>query len=125
MLDNDDKKTIDKISFDQIFQALQDVIFPKFDEVNQKIDDLNSEVGSLKQDVGSLKQEVGGLKQDVGGLKQDVNDLKIMGETLDDDMTGIKMRLSGVEKKVEVLIDSSIEVKLLKNRVNRIEKAIL
>ncbi len=111
MLDNDDKKTIDKISFEQVFQAMQDIILPRFDEVNQKFDEVN--------------RRIDGLKDEVGGLKEDVTDLKTMSETIDDDMTGIKMRLSSVEKKVDVLIDSSIEVKLLKNRVTRLEEAIL
>ena len=63
MTDND-QKVMKKIVFDGVLDALEQVVFPRFDS-------LEDEVRGLKQDVGGLKQDVGGLKQDVGGLKQD------------------------------------------------------
>jgi len=96
MLDSDDKKTIGSMSLDTVLLALQDVIFPKFEEVKE-------EIGELKSEVGELRSEV---------------------KELDYQMTGVKYRLGEVEKKVEILIDSSVQVKFLEKRVTKLEASI-
>lgn len=95
MLDKNDEKTIHSILFDGLNHLVETVIVPQFKEV----------------------------KNEIGGLKENVGELKIMSEVLDRDMTGIKMRLSEVEKKVETLIDNSIEVKFIERRVTKLEAA--
>ncbi len=87
MLDPNDEKTIDKISFNQVFQALQDIILPKFNEVDKKFDEVDKRFDRLEGDIGEMKEQIG--------------ELKVMSEVLDRDMTGVKMRLSEVEKIVE------------------------
>lgn len=85
-LTDNDKQWIKGAIVEGINGALETVVTPRFDALEQ-------DVSGLKKDVSGLKQDVSGLKKDVSGLKQDVSSLK-------DEMREVKNRLSGVEHEV-------------------------
>jgi len=90
------KKEVKEMIFDGVVEALEQVIFPRFDKI---------------------EEEIGGLKEDVGGLKRAV-------EILDSDMGGVKMRLKVVENKLDGLIDNTLVVRNHERRISKLEKAI-
>lgn len=92
MIDAEDEKKINKSIYDVVILALQDVVFPRFDKLEDVVGDIKSDVGSLTNDVDSLKSDVGELKEKVDNLTQAV-------EILDNDMGGVKNETQFSRKK--------------------------
>ena len=98
-------------------EALQNRVHQEVGEVKKEVEGVKKEVGEVKKDVGRVKEEVGGVKeqvgevkkevgrvkQDVGGVKRDVKDLKESHFTVEKDMNDVKVMMSKILQKLNVL----------------------
>ena len=117
-MDLNDEKIVDRKVLDQIVEALGDVVFPRFDILEQGLEEVKKEVGGLKSEMGEMKLGVSSLGDDV----------KLLGESVDNlenDMVGVKMRLTSIEKKMDDKLDIASEVKGHDKRITRLEKAVI
>ena len=99
---------------DTIFEALEAVVLPRFDEHDKRFDVIEKDVAVLKDDVRVLKEDVAVLKDDVQVLKDDVRVLK-------DDMRVVKSDLATLAGKVEALEADIKEIYLMQARLSRQE----
>ena len=81
-LTQDDLRQIQEINRSTIIEAIDELVSPRFD--------------ALEEDVAVLKTDVAELKTDVAELKTDVRILK-------DEMRGVKISLQSLEGKVAAL----------------------
>ena len=99
------KKINEKV---ETLQGMNEVVNIKVEalqkEVLQKVEKVEREVGKLvKKEVGEVKKEVGGVKKEVGGVKRDVKDLKENLFTMNKDMNDVKVMMSQILEKLNVL----------------------
>ena len=111
VLDTNDEKTIDKISFNQVFQALQDIVLPRFDSLDSRLDKVESRLDNVENRLESVENKL---------VEVDEHLLEI-----DQELVGVKYRLGEVEKKVEIPIDAAVEIKFMNGRLTKLESAIL
>ncbi len=114
MLSKDDEKRIKIIALDGVIEALEGLILPRFDK-------LDEELSGVKDELSGVKDEVNGLKAEVNGLKADVSELKGAVEILDSDMGGVKMRLKVVENKIDTILDTTLVVRDHEKRISKLE----
>ena len=70
-------------------------------KINEKVEALQNQV---HQEVGEVKKEVGALvKKEVGGVQRDVKDLKENLSTVNKDMNEVKVMMSQILEKLNVL----------------------
>ena len=73
-------------------------------QVHQEVGGVKKEVGEVKKEVGEVKKEVGELvKKEVGGVQRDVKDLKENLSTVNKDMNNVKVMMSQILEKLNVL----------------------
>ena len=72
-------------------------------EVKEEVGEVKKEVGEVKKEVGGVKKEVGGVKKEVGGVKRDVKDLKENLSTVNQDINDVKVMMSQILEKLNVL----------------------
>lgn len=107
MIDKEDEKRISKTIYDVVVLALQDVVFPRFEKIEEDIKE-------FKEDT---KNKFNVLTEKVDNLTQAV-------EIIDNDMGGVKMRLSEVEKKLDTVLDNSPILRNHEKRITKLESAI-
>ena len=100
-MDVKDKKEVGEMIFDKLVEALEQVVLPR-------LNNLDEEMGDIKADLSNVKEQVSGLTQAVA--------------MLDNDMGGVKMRLSSMEKKMDDRTDTFLVVKDHEKRIKHLEK---
>lgn len=86
-----------ELVFGTIADALEQMVFPKFEKIDEKFSIIEEKVDNLTQAV----------------------------EILDSDMGGVKMRLTVIEKKIDGFIDTSLVVRNHEKRISSLERSIL
>ena len=111
MLSTENKKEFKEMIFEGVFEALEQVVMPRFHNIEERIEIIAEDVSTMKEDIGTVKEDVGGLKSSV--------------EILDNDMGGVKMRLSAIEKKLDDRTDTFLVVKNHERRIAKLEKTAI
>ena len=99
-----DKKEMKNLVFGAVTDALEQIVFPKFEKIDEKFEKIDHSLGQLNEKVDNLSSAV---------------------EILDSDMGGVKMRLKVVENKLDGLLDSTLVVRNHEKRITKLEKAII
>lgn len=107
MIDKEDEKRITKMIYDVVIQAMNDVVIPRFEKI--------------EEDIKEFKEDT---NNNFNGLTGKVDNLTQAVEIIDNDMGGVKMRLSVVEKKLDTIIDTSLVVRDQGKRITKLESAI-
>lgn len=118
MLNESDEKKIGKMIFDNVLEALEQAVLPRLYNLEEDVKGVKEDIGGLKADVVGLKEDVRDLRETVGGLVQAV-------EILDNDMGGVKMRLTSIEKKIDDRTDTFFVVKNHEKRILKLEEAVV
>ena len=98
-----------------VIEALDQVVMPRFQKLDEDLTEMKDDIGGMRNDISSLKDGVRDLNDKVDGLTQAV-------EILDNDMGGVKMRLSSMEKKMDDRTDTFLVVKDHEKRIRHLEK---
>lgn len=107
-----------KIVLDGVFEALKQVVFPRFDVLDGRMDKMENKMDGIETSVGELKKEVGGFKEEVGGLG-----LKV--ENLENDMYYVKKKVELIENKIDENINMSFVAKDHERRIKKLERVTL
>ena len=96
-LTDTDLQKIQKATLNTVTEALEQVVFPKFDELGVKIEEVNTRVGLLEEKVDSLGEKVESLEEkvDYTNRRMDV----LVGEFKDHDH-----RITRLEAKVNITL---------------------
>ncbi len=103
MTDND-QKVMKKVVFDGVLDALEQVVFPRFDSLESKVNKIEAEVGELKEEVGGLGRKVEGLEND---------------------MYYVKNKVELIENKMNENINMSFVAKDHERRIKKLERVTL
>lgn len=96
-----------------IIEAIDTMVSPRFDVLEQDVAELKGDVAILKADVAELKADVVVLKADVAVLKADVAVLKSDVSELKSDMGQVKHSLHNLDGRVEALENDIKEIYLM------------
>ncbi|HCQ31221.1 TPA: hypothetical protein DIU27_02475 [Candidatus Collierbacteria bacterium] len=105
-----DKKEMKNLVFGAVADALEEIVFPKFEKIDERFEKIDERFEKIDQNLAHLNEKVDNLSSAV--------------EILDSDVGGVKMRLKVVENKLDGLIDSSLVVRDHERRISKLEKAI-
>ena len=94
--------------FDKLVEALEQVVLPRLNNLDEDMVEMKGDMVDVRGSIGELKDKVDGLTQAV--------------EILDNDMGGVKMRLSSMEKKMDDRTDTFLVVKDHEKRIKHLEK---
>lgn len=100
---NSDKKEMKELVFGTIADALEQMVFPKFEKIDEHFEKIDEKFSIIEEKVDNLTQAV---------------------EIIDSDMGGVKMRLTVIEKKLDGLIDTSLVVRNHEKRLTKLESAL-
>lgn len=103
MLDKNDEKIIRSVVYDGLNHIIENVILPEFKKIDKRFDAVDEKFRGVEKRLDEVD----------GHLVE-----------IDQDMLGLKYRLGEVEKKVETLIDSSVEIKFHDRRISKLESSI-
>ena len=92
-----DKKEMKSLVYDVVADALEQVVFPKFDSIDERFNQVDEKIDNLTQAV----------------------------EILDSDTGGVKMRLKVVEEKLDGFFDTSLVVRDHERRIKKLERAVI
>ena len=95
-----DKKEMNKVVFGAVIDALEQVVFPKFDTIDEKFEKIDQKFAKIDARFDSLEQLV------------------------DDMENHFDARLSSVEHKIDNLTDNSQAIKNHEIRITNIEKSL-
>ena len=85
-------------------EALQNQVHQEVEKVEREVGELvKKEVEGVKKEVGEVKKEVGRVKEEVGGVQRDVKDLEENLSTVNKDMNDVKVIMSQILEKLNVL----------------------
>lgn len=104
MLNPEDKKEMEKLVFGAVIDALEQVVFPKFEKIDEKFEKVDQRFENLENEAREVKSVI---------------------ETLDSDMGGVKMRLKVIENKLDTIADTTFVVREHEKRITKLEKSLV
>ena len=106
-----DKKDMTNLVYGVIADAFEQVLFPKFENIDKKFDNIDKRFEQIDRRFDNVEEKIDNLTHAV--------------EILDFDMGGVKMRLKVVEEKLDGLIDTSLVVRDHEKRIKKLERATI
>jgi len=113
-----DKKDMTNLVYGVIADAFEQVLFPKFENIDKKFDNIDKKFDNIDKRFEQIDRRFDNVEEKIDNLTHAV-------EILDFDMGGVKMRLKVVEEKLDGLIDTSLVVRDHEKRIKKLERATI
>jgi len=118
----DDTKKIEDVVYKAVADALEQVVFPKFDNIDKKFENIDNRFNKIDERFNKIDDRFNMIDEKFSVVDEKLDNLTKAVEILDSDMGGVKMRLKIVENKLDGLIDTTFIVKDHEKRITRLEK---
>ena len=107
----DDEKKIEKVVYNAVADALEQIVFPKFESIDDKFNKIDERFNKIDEKFSIVDEKLDNLTKAV--------------EILDSDMGGVKIRLKIVENKLDGLVDTTLIIKSHEKRISQLEKSLV
>lgn len=102
-LSDADLVKLQKMTFKTVIDALEQVVFPKFDElssgVHKEISEVKTRLGGLEEKVGSLDDRLGSVEERLGSVEEKINHTNRKMDVLVDEFQDHDKRITKLEIK--------------------------
>ncbi len=124
MMDLEDEKRISKMIFNNVVDALEQVVLPRFDSLEKRMGNVENRLEGVEGRLTGVEGRLTGVEGRLTGVEGRLTGVEKSVDLLSEEMGGVKMRLVVVEKKLDGLIDTSLIVSNDEKRIRKLEKAV-
>lgn len=100
----DEKKELLTSIREVVVDALEQVVFPKFDEIDKRFEQIDNRFDQVDRRFDGVETRLA---------------------ELEGDMLGVKIRLKSVEEKIDALGDNNLMIRNHEKRIKKLEEKIL
>ena len=109
--------------FTNVVDALEQVVIPKFISLENRMDKGECGLSQVKGSLSKVEGRLSNVEGRLSNVEDRLSGVEKQVEILNDDMAGVKIRLTSMDKKLDSLGDNTLVVRDHEKRIRKLERA--